>query len=732
MRWAACAPYAAARAQRVVHRLKTFFEQQDRIVAFTAEELTASARGIAHWLAARQIPSVGCRVSTDGASLTGASEPGHALLSPSLRLVDGVLQTSTGWRAGFLRDGDLVVIPTADGASRPSAVGTGKQKDQGFTGYRAILQHVVAELADGRMDGTSRAAILAVARRFLAPRLKRRSTVHGRLGPTGGLVWQVEAASPSEVVLSCVDAGGVLETRGNTESDAWPPQAAGMYYADAFAAAVFARLAMDDVRWRSAARAAMRHVIATYRRYPAAPIWYHHEFKNAALAETAAMLGESAPPWLHGDSYEPTNVMAVRLHWLAARAARPQRGDMRRIARCRAVLLARQAPNGLFRDDRPPLHGDVHDLSYHLFALGFIARYLSSREDAKLQAAFRRGCMLVRDTQLRDGQVALCGRGTNNSYQTAAAIYALTFAETRFPAEGFGEGAAAAWHYLSKWRQDDGWFPVACNGESGARMGWNHCATPYNALVAYFLLCTADLVGTAHRRPMLARADGYADGRFARLRTAGGELAFVAAFNGGYAWSGRHLAGIAGATGLSFADACTVTLSPESLVEPRLDVTDLPEIRIGDRLVDWRAPGTISVAGGRLSYHTGDVTVTYSLGERTLHVELEVVAPTATSIQISGRLPLLARIARSIASTPRGFVIVGDGTTLEVGGDAVGGEPRADSVVSNPRGPGVLVTWPVRGTRDDTGRVTARYTVASMAGATRPRERMTLGAADVA
>ena len=716
----------------MVHRLKTFFEQQDRIVAFTAEELRASARGIAHWLAARQIPSVRCRVGTDGASLTGAGEPEHALLPPSLRFVDGVLQTSTGWRAGSIRDGDLVVIPTADDAFRPDAVGTGKQRDQGFAGQRAILQHVVRELADGRMDGTSRAATLAVARRFVAPRLKRRSTVHGRLGATGGLVWQVEASSSSEVVLSCADAGGVLETRANTESDRWPAQAAGMYYADAFAAAVFARLAMDDERWRTAARAAMRHVTATYRRYPPAPIWYHHEFKNAALAEAAAMLGEPAPSWLHGDSYEPTNVMAVRLHWLAARAARPQRGDMRRIARCRAVLLERQAPNGLFRDDRPPLHDDVHDLSYHLFALGFIARYLSSCEDAKLQAAFRRGCMLVRDTQLRDGQVALCGRGTNNSYQTAAAIHALTFAETRFPAEGFGEGAAAAWHYLSKWRQDDGWFPVACNGETEARMGWNHCATPYNALVAYFLLCTADLVGTAHRRTMLARTDSYADERFARLRSADGELAFVAAFNGGYAWSGRHLAGIAGATGLSFADACTVTLSPESLTEPHLDVTDLPDIRIGDRVIDWRAPGTISVAEGRLSYRAGDVAVTYSLSERTLHVEVEVVAPTSAPIQITGRLPLLARFARSITPAPNGFAIIGEVTTLEVGGDATTGGPRTSNVVSNPRGPGVLVTWPIRGTRDDTGRVTARYTVASMAGATSGRERMTLGAANVA
>ncbi len=661
--------------------------------AIASAAVRSSAERVAEWLLARQIRPMAVRASAGGIHSLDTNSSQEATLLPSGLKYAGHTLSVNGWHSGKLRPGDLVVVPLTTAARSNTTV----RRASGGEAKVAVANHIFAEVLDGRLDRSSRAVVAAEFRRFVLPRLPLRAATHGRLGSTGGLVWRVSRVARDEVLLDCYDAGGFLDPNPNTEADAWSPQAAGMYYADAYAAAVFAMLGRDDNSWLSAAKSAANHVLRTYNRYPTAPIWYHHDFKNAPLLEAAAIASEInvSPTILHGDSYEPTNVMAVRLHWLAQRKlVRPCAGDDRRIERCRATLLARQTNDGLFRDDRPPVHNNVDDLSYHLFALAFLGRYLSTTgADEAMQDAFRRGCELACDAQLSDGQIALSGRGTNNNYQTAAAIYALALATQIFSDDRYAGAATSAWHYLSPWQHEEGWYPVAANTEPASRMAWNHCATPYNALIAYFLLHAANL----GQNKVLTKTDkkSAVRGHVARLTGHACQLGFVAGHNTGYAWSGRHRSGIAGATGLLLNSSPNLFLSPETLVDIGLHVTDLPVVEVGGAPIDWAKPGVLDLDEYELNYETAGVAVTYRCLSSELHVQITLPESVDISISaVSARLPLLGPHVADVRGTDDGFTVAGAFGVLTV---STGFEisPTMIDVPSNPRGSGVLLSWPL-------------------------------------
>jgi len=576
--------------------------------------------------------------------------------------------------------GDLVVEPrTPSEASSPPVPANdgGRALAKRVEGLTSVSRQFSLAAWSGRLDASSRAELRNGARRFLPGRVRRE---HGALGPRGGLVYRLETQTANGWQATCWDAGGFLDDNPNTEMTPWPPQAMGMYYADAYAAAAFARRATDEGEpWRTRALAALDHARRTYHRYVAAPIWYHHEFKNAPMMEAWRDLGRpGGASWmdrLHSDNYDPNNVMAVRLHWVALRQQlRPQRGDQGRIARARVRLLGCQEPSGLFRDDRPPSHRGVRDLSYHLFTLGFLARYLAVREDEAIADAFDRGVALAQELQLDDGTIALTGRGTNNVYQQAAAV--LAFAHASAVGRPCLDGASAALGPIESWQRADGFLPTALNSDAAGRMAWNHCATPYNALSCYLLACASDQLAKLDTAPALGRRPVSLDNAFARLV---GDATHV--FATGYlgsTWSGRHGSGVAGTAGVVHSQR-QLFLALDHLSDTETQVTDLPQVVTNGVTLDWRRPGRLErLSPETIAYHVDasgeELTVLLTVRGDVVRVELHL--PRKVDTLAWGRLPLL------------------EGCSLRWTAGAAAGAHET-TVPSNPRGPGRLVTWPL-------------------------------------
>lgn len=617
---------------------------------------------VCEWLRAGQIPDDALALGTEPVPIPRSDGWFARLAGHSV-----VLMAADGSTREIPR-GELVAVPSRTTRSVPGR-DVGRPRSSGRS---VVLRRIADEVRAGRFDRGVRAELAATARRF-GPRALR---APAGLGPLGGMVWRAGADE-----LVCWDGGGFWDDNPNTEADAWAPQAMGIYYADAFAAAAFAVLAVDDDAWSDPARAALGHVGRTYHEYPQAPIWYHHEFKNAPFLEAArALRTEPQLPVsaLHGDSYEPTNVMAVRLHWLAARGLTTA-GDRRRYQHALARLQRAQRPSGLVLDDRPSITSGVHDIAYHQFTMAFLARVLEHRDDVAVRDILRRGLDYTADLQLGDGSVAITGRGTANTYQAACAVYALTVGADLFGEPGYRCAATRAFAWLARWQLADGSFPVAANNRHGTRMGWNHCATPYNALIAYFLLhaCRHGLAPRENAAQVPARSSPRLRGRSARLDAGRSSVAVVGGYDGGHVWSGAHRPGVAGLAALTVGDD-VLTLAVDELVDG-LEVTDLPDASIDGVRVNWRTPGRLTVEKSVVRYEVdvGGVRVgaVYHLAEESLSITSFLRARRAVTVEVFPRIALLA-------STPCELV------------DGPGGMPERVDVPSNPRGPGVLLRWP--------------------------------------
>lgn len=398
--------------------------------------------------------------------------------------------------------------------------------------------------------------------------------------------------------LTCVDHGGFLDDNPNTETLSLSPRVMTNYYAEGFAAYAFLRMAEhgDSSAWRLSALEALRFLIRTYEGYPRGAVWDHHEFKNVAFLECLHLLcGARAPevgelarllPRLRIDRYDPTNVLALRLHWKLAAARAGARKDSRRIADCVRRLRESSTHEGLIRDDYAPVYPVALDLTYHQFSLACLAGALAVEEDAEIRALFLRGCEFTVQTALSTGEVSYNGRGANNHYHLAAAIYALSVAHVRYGLSIPDLGPTL--DLLERWRLPDGSLPTALNGHSPARMAWNHCRTPYNALTAYLLFRAADvLAGAKVVTPApFESVDTPASGYFVR-RSAAFELVFFNGRSESYAYSGLHRTGIAGLAALvpRNAESLLLVLGRVDSLEPVL-VTDLPTLELDGKSWD--------------------------------------------------------------------------------------------------------------------------------------------------
>jgi hypothetical protein len=627
-----------------------------------------------------------------------------------------VWSESGGERRGPLGEGELFRV---DLAGRITGL-------PGFRGVRPPAGGPLSWLKAGLRQFRPTARAMVKARQLRFERLPA-----FELTEAEGVTWRLRRIDPDRrrLDLEAYDAGAIYDRHLNGEGVRLPPQVAGNHYADAYAAYAFAwhyRHA-GGAEYLEAARAALAFVRRVYPQYAATGFAAHHsDFKNPAFLETVEVLLAPAG-LLDADelaasralirrfvegTYNPTNVYALRFHWHAARAA-VATDDAASIERCLARVRRDQTAEGLIQDNYVH-YPDAHDLTYHQYSLASLAQGLAWRADAEARRRFLEGAALSLALTTPDGEIAYVGRGANNVYHVASAVLAFEAAarlSADRPAEagGYRRGARLLAERLGSWQQPDGMLPTAMNGLVAERVAWNHCETPYNALVATLLQKAAQLhEAPIDEAPLPMDRPGYVrvldDSGFAAVRT---DALYGVLFSGcapSSLWSGRtHRAGVAGLAQLGLAGRGPLLpiLDHPPAAGPAA-ITDLP-------LVDDAAAfgrGELRAIAGpaptillRHRYGGGLVDRVYAFLGRTVVVATRIQPGRARDVlRVRGLVSVALRAddGWTLSVAPSGEVTstgpaAGVTATVLCTSPGLDVAPRIGPTVTNPRGRAVRV-----------------------------------------
>lgn len=527
--------------------------------------------------------------------------------------------------------------------------------------------------------------------------------------------WEPDESVAGRVIL--LDWGGILDDNPNVEGAALPPRVMANYYADAYAAFLFLRQYLDtkEPEWLDASLASLLFIANTYENYPRGVTWYHHEFKNPAVLECILVMqanGIAVPApvqdlvkRMHIDSYEPTNVFALRIYWKGLQGKMTGNADLARIRACRERLQRDTTGSGLILDENPPAYIGARDLTYHQYSLACLAGYLTHCEDQSIKELFLKGCQFTLQTRLLNGEVSYNGRGANNIYHVAAALYALAFASYRYGLE-VGD-LRPMLNLLQQWLGKGGALPTGMNAYPEERMGWNHCRTPYNALTAYYLRMTEDYLGQAdfdsqQREQPLTQLVDLSDSGYLLYQNSSYTWVLFAGVRESYIYSNANQTGISGSAVISPQGHEPINLIlNRSWRRPATLATDFPTVYIDGK---GFAPsgGDLGMSGrvARWSKKIPEFTLLRTFEFDDSGVAIEVLL----KVHVSCRLAVNRWIALPIHTDRYGFQ-VSEGeiiiytknrastkvAVLVIDSDVLTREWSQEPVISNPRGRGVII-----------------------------------------
>lgn len=369
-------------------------------------------------------------------------------------------------------------------------------------------------------------------------------------------------------ICQSYDEGGIYDEFVNAEGLKYPAQVTGNYYADSYSCLVFERLYIQthDEKWLQASLASQRFTERVYPQYmPAGIVWHHSDFKNAAILEqilTSVDKASCLQPWnithFFEDRYEPTNVFALRYHWKSLLnkldpdnvMSQGADDDLQR-------LVADQTADGLFHDNIAT-YPDAHDLTYHQYSTACLGMGLLQSNNPQGWTVFYHAVRFTLQTLSPNGEPAYTGRASNNIHQSASAILAFSIAASNTDDSDFAmvllKGISVVAKRLKQFQLESGMLPTAMNSYVELRMGWNHCHTPYNSLVAFMLLkaesilIKLNLQGRACLLPLENNAMWLAnDAGFASVSNGEYYLVCFAGCDRSYGWSEeKHVTGSAG------------------------------------------------------------------------------------------------------------------------------------------------------------------------------------------
>ena len=628
-----------------------------------------------------------------------------------------VWMETAGQRGGPIREGELFRM---DLTGRVTGL-------PGFRGLRPPASGLRGLVKAGlrRLRPTARAMVRARQLAFERRRAFELSRIEG-------VTWRLRRldASGTRLELEAYDAGGIYDEHLNGEGNPLPPQVAGNHYADAYAAYAFAwhYRRTGRTEYLEAARAALAFVRRVYPQYAATGYAAHHsDFKNPAFLETVESLlapvkaldgGELAAcrdliQRFRESAYNPTNVFALRFHWHTARAA-VSTEEPAAIARCLARLRRDQTVDGLIQDNY--IHyPDAHDLTYHQYSLASLAQGLAWQDIPEIRQRFLDGVALSLALTTPDGEIAYVGRGAHNVYHVASAVLAFEAAARLHAARPTEAGAfrRGAWllaTQLERWQQPDGMLPTAMNTLIADRVAWNHCETPYNALVATLLQKASRLAdAAAPAAPLPMDRPGYLrvfdEAGFAAVR-AGALYAVV--FSGcapSYLWSGRtHRTGVAGLAQLGLAGhgplLPILDAPPGAGIGP---ITDLPVVNDAVPFGRGRleaVEGPVPAILFRHAYGRAAVDRLYLFVGRTVLVVTRIAAAGFTGrLRVRGLVSVALRVGDgwTYAVHPSGGRVRATGPTAGLTAVVLHAAPdmpiaaRVGPPVTNPRGRAVRI-----------------------------------------
>jgi hypothetical protein len=432
---------------------------------------------------------------------------------------------------------------------------------------------------------------------------------NARLEEYGGITWKFEELSDNKIKLFSYDKGGIFDYYLNTEGLRYPPQVPGDYYADAYAAYCFLTLynLTKKEEYLNAGISALEFVRRTYGNYePSNIIWYHSDFKNPAYIEA---VGELLPGRYRGkflalmdklkeDTYSPTNVFCLRYHWYNAKkyfSFDKCYKNERVIERYKKLIKKEQTKEGLIHDNNKGYYTDAHDLTYHQYSTACLGLGLKYSNDHEVKEVFLKGCNFSLSLLTPDGEVSYVGRGANNIYHLASAILSFEIAsnylkKTEMRKAGqYKRGAHLAFKYLKKWQLKNGMFPTAMNNYYKERIGWNHCETPYNALVAYFLFHSYQLADDSILENKIpSEKENYSqvmnDSGYGMVTRGNYYLTIFSGCGGSYPlYNATHRTGVGGMAILGITGKGTLIPILDHSLKKNLLVSDMPYFEIKKR-----------------------------------------------------------------------------------------------------------------------------------------------------
>ena len=251
----------------------------------------------------------------------------------------------------------------------------------------------------------------------------------------------------------------------------------------------------------------------------------------------------------------------------------------------------------MIHDNNLEDYNDAHDLTYHQYSLACIASGLQCKYNKDAAEIFKKGCEFSYAILTENGEINYNGRGANNIYSLASAIYSFETAAVLFKQPKFRFGANKMLQSLARWQQKEGYFPTAMNPYIAERMAWNHCYTPYNALTCYLLYKSSDLtrqkrsIPTSREKPELKIMD---DSGYAFFSNKNYSFAFFSGCAKSYPWSeGCHQTGYAGTAILSIKDQGSAMLLLDKELKHNVLVSDIPGFIVDGNLIELSGRGLL-------------------------------------------------------------------------------------------------------------------------------------------
>lgn len=515
------------------------------------------------------------------------------------------------------------------------------------------------------------------------------------------------------LTLVCIDTGGIYDTNLNSEGRALPPQVPVDCYSTEYAAYVFFWMwrRTHKVEWWQACIRAVEFFLKTSQFPYTHTMFDHYEFKVLPLAalvydiEKEATLPTEFPllevravlrdQWY---SYDPVNVSALRVaNGVLCRTL----GILylkSKVHRSVKRIRNNQTAQGLIQDNTGGAVVQSADLTYHQFALACLRVAASLSENTHIHTLVDKGLHFSRSIQRPDGHVSYVGRGANNVYHLASYIYAETGAS-----DYSEERIAALIAYLEKYASEKDGFPTALNSERETRMGWNHCAVPYNGQSSFFLCLAYDNIqkkigkttAETHQN-MLHRKTGRCD--YAVLSTSRIH-AVIGRGADQYVWGeGTRYIGMGGLCSLSI-DGVSLLLANDYSIRQEVWTSDMPQ-QTGNYTIRDAYVGQLTSFQESAMLVCNGWYVTYTLSQEDNQLTMTYEKKKHTDqYDMIGALSFLNAVVAQTTYIDNGYEIqFHSGFGIRVTTEHTEFKLKKVPIHSNPFGKGFLFGWDISST----------------------------------